>query len=78
MVEVVDEKDGAQLLGLEGPGQLHEQIHTGIPHAVQIMVQLPILYYASPVTLFAAEKGKVFVRHQRLGYATIPAYMGYT
>ena len=43
MVKVVDEEDGAQLLGLEGAGQLHEQVHAGIPHAVQIVVKLPIL-----------------------------------
>ena len=44
MVEVVGEEDGAQLLCLEGAGQLHEQVHAGIPHAVQVVVQLPILH----------------------------------
>ncbi len=44
MVEVVDEEDGAQLLGLEGARQLHQQVHARIPHAVQIVVQLPILH----------------------------------
>lgn len=43
MVKVVDEKDGAQLLGLEGARQLHEQVHAGVPHPVQVVVQLPIL-----------------------------------
>ena len=43
MVEVVDEEDSAQLLGLEGAGQLHEQVHAGVPHPVQVVVQLPIL-----------------------------------
>ena len=43
MVKVVDEENGAQLLGLEGARQLHEQVHAGIPHAVQVVVQLPIL-----------------------------------
>ena len=56
MVEVVDEEDGAQLLGLEGAGQLHEQVHAGIPHAVQIVIQLPILHHARPTTCFAAGK----------------------
>ncbi len=45
MVEVVDEEDGAQLLGLEGARQLHEQVHARIPHAVQVVVQLPILHH---------------------------------
>lgn len=44
MVEVVDEEDGAQLLGLEGARQLHEQVHARIPHAIQIVIQLPILH----------------------------------
>ncbi len=45
MVEVVDEEDGAQLLGLEGARQLHQQIHARIPHAVQVVVQLPVLHH---------------------------------
>jgi len=45
MVEVVDEEDGAQLLGLEGAWQLHEQVHAGVPHAVQVVIQLPILHH---------------------------------
>jgi len=48
MVEVVDEEDGAQLLGLEGARQLHQQVHARIPHAVQIVVQLPILHQKHP------------------------------
>ncbi len=48
MVEVVDEEDGAQLLGLEGARQLHQQVHACIPHAVQIVVQLPILHPTNP------------------------------
>ena len=43
MVEVVDEEDGPQLLCLEGARQLHEQIHAGVPHPVQVVVKLPIL-----------------------------------
>ena len=43
MVEVVDQEDGAQLLGLEGAGKLHEQVHAGVAHAVQVVVQLTIL-----------------------------------
>ena len=44
VVEVVDEEDGAQLLGLEGARQLHEQVHAGVSHAVQVVIQLPILH----------------------------------
>lgn len=43
MVEVVDQENGAQLLGFEGTGQLHEQIHACVPHAVQVVIQLSIL-----------------------------------
>ena len=38
MIEVVDEEDGAQLLGLEAAWQLHQQVHACIPHAIQIMI----------------------------------------
>lgn len=38
MIEVVDEEDGAQLLGLEAAWQLHQQVHACVPHAVQIMI----------------------------------------
>ena len=48
MVEVVDEEDGAQLLGLEGTWQLHQQVHACIPHAVQVVIQLPILPHTIP------------------------------
>ena len=44
MVEVVDQEDGPEFLGLEGAWQLHEQIHAGVPHPVQVVVQLPILH----------------------------------
>ena len=43
MVEVVDEEDGAQLLGLEAARKLHQKVHACIAHAIQIMVQLAIL-----------------------------------
>ena len=42
MVKVVDEEDGAQLLGLEGAGQLHEQVHAEDLHPVRIEVKLSI------------------------------------
>lgn len=49
VVEVVDEENGAQLLGLEGARQLHEQVHAGVAHAVQVVIQLPILYHQGHV-----------------------------
>lgn len=50
MVEVVDEEDSAELLSLEGTRQLHEEVHAGIPHAVQVVVQLPVLHHSIPST----------------------------
>ena len=61
VVEVVNEEDGAQLLGLEGAGQLHEQVHASIPHAIQVVIQLPILQQITPLAQFAAENSKAFV-----------------
>lgn len=56
VVEIVDQEDGAQLLGLEGARQLHEQVHAGIPHTVQVVIQLPILHHVTPGTPSAAAK----------------------
>lgn len=47
MVEVVDEEDGAQLLGLEAARKLHEKVHACIAHAIQVMVQLAILHMST-------------------------------
>ena len=64
MVEVVDEEDGAQLLGLEGARQLHEQVHAGVAHAVQVVIQLPILYHQRHAMHARSHDDKLIYTHQ--------------
>lgn len=42
-MEVDDEEGGAQLLVLQQPRHLDEQVHRLVPHPPDVVVQLPIL-----------------------------------
>ena len=78
MVKVVDEENGAQLLGLEGAWQLHEQVHAGIPHAVQVVVQLPILrpkIYVAHIALLLCH-GAIYIILQMLHNTIFLPFLG--
>ena len=51
MIEVVDEENGPKLLSLEGAGQLHQQVHAGVPHPVKIVIKLSILHISLTQTV---------------------------